>query len=146
MLGVYFYWKICITCRSRALEAGLESEFPNIKPGRKIRSGSALPSFLINDRRHKQRRLITPCLPPLFFENSPKGEKTIARVERSQKNLMRSQMEEIILLFKSMQDRIELFNEQTIHEDYKKIWRELIAMNDQQIQKLTRLMIAKCNR
>jgi len=102
--------------------------------------------FLINDRRHKQRRLITPCLPPLFFENSPKGEKTIARVERSQKNLMRSQMEEIILLFKSMQDRIELFNEQTIHEDYKKIWRELIAMNDQQIQKLTRLMIAKCNR
>ena len=55
-------------------------------------------------------------------------------------------MEEIILLFKSMQDRIELFNEQTIHEDYKKIWRELIAMNDQQIQKLTRLMIAKCNR
>ncbi len=96
--------------------------------------------LLKNERgRVRQQGKQNPCA----FK---KGGLKIIRVERSQKNQMRAQLEEIVETYRSIQERVEAFKRDTQHVEYKKLWLDLLYKNDQQIQSLSRFMVTKCNR
>lgn len=68
------------------------------------------------------------------------------RIDRPDKNRMRTNLEEILLLQKQLEKRIEDFLEVETVENYRIFWRELKNQYNQNIQNTYNYMVRKCNR
>lgn len=70
----------------------------------------------------------------------------IVKINRQQKNLMRTQIEEVLQLQKDIDKKIDTYASTTEPQEYQKFWHELKTKNQETIQKVSRYMVAKCNR
>lgn len=70
----------------------------------------------------------------------------IVKIDRKQKNIMRAQLEDVLQLQKDLVKKIETYATQTEPVEYQKFWNELRTSNQETIHKVSRYMIAKCNR
>lgn len=87
-----------------------------------------------------------PGLPPGIFL-SLEGEVTMVEPERrQQKNLMRSQLEEILRVHQQLDSRISDYQQQTEYPEYNRFWQEMKERNQENIQVVSRYMVMKCNR
>lgn len=68
------------------------------------------------------------------------------KVERRQKNIMRSRLEEILVIQKDLNEKAETYLADTEPEEYRRFWQELIDKNNENIQVLSGYMVRKCNR
>lgn len=68
------------------------------------------------------------------------------RIERKDKNLMRSHLEQVLQMQKDIDKSMELFQADTAVEEYKNFWGELRGINSQNMQTVSRYMVRKCNR
>lgn len=68
------------------------------------------------------------------------------RVSRQQKNLMRSQLEDILQVHQQIENRIEDYQQQTEYPEYNRFWNEIKQRNQENIQVVARYMVMKCNR
>lgn len=71
---------------------------------------------------------------------------TYVRIDRQQKNIMRSQLEQILEMQKQVESKIEDFHKETEVPEYQQFWQELKQEHTQTMQKLARFMVRKCNR
>ncbi len=68
------------------------------------------------------------------------------RIDRLQKNRMRSQLESVLDVHRQLETTIESYEGQTEVEEYRRFWNELREKNRENIQHLSRYMVTKCNR
>lgn len=68
------------------------------------------------------------------------------RIERRQKNIMRSQLEKVLEMQKEMERKIDDFHKETEVPEYQQFWQELKQNNTETMQRLSRFMVRKCNR
>lgn len=68
------------------------------------------------------------------------------RIDRPDKNRMRSNLEEILLLQKQLEQRIDNYLQTETVENYRIFWQELKNQYDQNIQNTYNYMVRKCNR
>lgn len=68
------------------------------------------------------------------------------RIERPDKNRMRKNLEDIQLLQKELEKRIEDFEQAETVEDYRIFWQTLKNQYRQTIQAVSNYMVRKCNR
>jgi len=68
------------------------------------------------------------------------------KITRQQKNQMRAQLEDILQVHKMLDSRIETYQQQTDHPEYRRFWEEMKQRNQQNIQVVARYMVMKCNR
>ncbi len=68
------------------------------------------------------------------------------KIERRQKNIMRSQLEKVLEMQKEVEREIDDFHKETEVPEYQQFWQELKQNNTQTMQKLARFMVRKCNR
>lgn len=68
------------------------------------------------------------------------------RIERPDKNRMRKNLEDIQLLQKELEKRIEDFEKAETVEDYRIFWQTLKNQYRQSIQAVSNYMVRKCNR
>ncbi len=68
------------------------------------------------------------------------------RVSRQQKNLMRSQLEDILQVQQQIENQIEAYQQQTEYPEYNRFWNEIKQRNQENIQVVARYMVMKCNR
>lgn len=68
------------------------------------------------------------------------------QVSRQQKNLMRSQLEEILRVHQQLDSRISDYQQQTEYPEYNRFWQEMKERNQENIQVVSRYMVMKCNR
>ncbi len=69
-----------------------------------------------------------------------------SKIDRPEKNRMRKNLEEIILMQKELKERIDNFLELESVEDYQQFWEELKNQQNQNIQRVSSYMARKCNR
>ncbi len=70
----------------------------------------------------------------------------IVKIDRKQKNIMRAQIEDVLQLQKDIGKKIEDYAATTEPPEYQKFWQDWQNRNQETIQKVSRYMIAKCNR
>jgi len=70
----------------------------------------------------------------------------ITRIDRKQKNQMRYHLEQILNIYKKLEEKIDDYVEKTEVEDYQNFWQELKVKNNENIRFVSRYMITKCNR
>ena len=68
------------------------------------------------------------------------------RIERKEKNLMRSQLETILAIQKDIGSKIDSFQEEVEAEEYLSFWKELKVKNNEDIKRVSTYMVRKCNR
>ncbi|NLG32125.1 MAG: hypothetical protein GX550_01235 [Syntrophomonadaceae bacterium] len=68
------------------------------------------------------------------------------RIERDQKNAMRSNLEKVLENQKSLGEKIDSYQQSTNVGEYREFWRELKNRNNETIHIVSRYMINKCNR
>ena len=68
------------------------------------------------------------------------------RVSRQQKNLMRSQLEDILQVQQQIENQIEAYQQQTEYPEFNRFWNEIKQRNQENIQVVARYMVMKCNR
>jgi uncharacterized protein VirK/YbjX len=68
------------------------------------------------------------------------------RIERQQKNIMRSQLEEILAIHRTLEKKIDLYRKESTHSEYSRFWNDLRANNNENIKTISRFMVLKCNR
>ena len=68
------------------------------------------------------------------------------RIPRPQKDLMRQKLETIIALQKEINQKIEVFRQETEIEEYQRFWTTLKTKNEENIQTVASYMVRKCNR
>lgn len=68
------------------------------------------------------------------------------RIERRQKNIMRSQLEKVLEMQKAIDQTIDDFHKETEVAEYQQFWQELKHNNTETMQRLSRFMVRKCNR
>ena len=68
------------------------------------------------------------------------------RINRPDKNRMRANLEEILLLQKQLEQRIDNFLQVETVETYQLFWQELKNLNNQNIKTISNYMVRKCNR
>lgn len=69
-----------------------------------------------------------------------------ARIDRPDKNRMRSNLEEVLLLQKQLEKRIDNYLEAETVENYRLFWQELKNQYNQNINSTYNYMVRKCNR
>jgi hypothetical protein len=69
-----------------------------------------------------------------------------ARIDRPDKNRMRGNLEEIILLQKQLEEQIDNFLQVETVENYRVFWQELKNQYKQNISDTYNYMLRKCNR
>ncbi len=69
-----------------------------------------------------------------------------ARIDRPDKNRMRGNLEEILLLQKQLEERVDNFLQAETVENYRIFWQELKKQYNQSIQNTYNYMVRKCNR
>ncbi len=70
----------------------------------------------------------------------------VVRIDRKQKNIMRSQLEKVLEMQKEIDHKIDSFREETEVPEYQQFWEELRTNNIETMQRLSRFMVRKCNR
>ncbi|MDD3271044.1 MAG: hypothetical protein WC109_09445 [Syntrophomonadaceae bacterium] len=70
----------------------------------------------------------------------------VVRIDRKQKNIMRSQLEKVLEMQKEIDHKIDDFREETEVPEYQQFWEELRTNNIETMQRLSRFMVRKCNR
>lgn len=68
------------------------------------------------------------------------------RVDRSDKNKMRAQLEEIAAIYRLAEEKMEGYERETRVAEYRRYWRELMSDHHQRLENLSRYMVIKCNR
>ncbi|MDD3023686.1 MAG: hypothetical protein PHE26_07300 [Syntrophomonadaceae bacterium] len=68
------------------------------------------------------------------------------RIERKDKNRMRSNLEQLLRAQQELDKNIALFQEESPVEEYKNFLKELRASNSENMQTVSRFMVRKCNR
>jgi ethanolamine utilization cobalamin adenosyltransferase len=68
------------------------------------------------------------------------------RIDRKQKNIMRSQLEKVLEMQKIIDRKIDDFHKETEVAEYQQFWQELKNSNTETMQRLSRFMVRKCNR
>ena len=69
-----------------------------------------------------------------------------ARIDRPDKNRMRGNLEEILLLQKQIEERVDNFLQAETVENYRIFWQELKKQYNQSISDTYNYMVRKCNR
>jgi hypothetical protein len=69
-----------------------------------------------------------------------------ARIDRPDKNRMRGNLEEILLLQKQLEERVDNFLQAETVENYRIFWQELKNQYNQNMSKTYNYMVRKCNR
>ena len=69
-----------------------------------------------------------------------------ARIDRPDKNRMRGNLEEILLLQKQFEERVDNFLQAETVENYRIFWQELKQQYNQSMQNTYNYMVRKCNR
>lgn len=69
-----------------------------------------------------------------------------SRIDRPDKNRMRSNLEEILLMQKQLEQRIDDYLQAETVENYRIFWQELKNHYHQSIQNTYNFMVRKCNR
>jgi hypothetical protein len=67
-------------------------------------------------------------------------------ISRSDKNRMRKNLDEILVLQKELEKRIAIFQKDELVEDYRLFWQELKNLYNQNTQTVSNYMVRKCNR
>jgi hypothetical protein len=70
----------------------------------------------------------------------------VIRIDRKQKNIMRSQLEKVLEMQKEIDHKIDSFRKETEVPEYQQFWEELRTTNIETMQRLSRFMVRKCNR
>ena len=70
----------------------------------------------------------------------------VIRIDRKQKNIMRSQLEKVLEMQKEIDHKIDNFRQETEVPEYQQFWEELRTNNIETMQRLSRFMVRKCNR
>jgi hypothetical protein len=70
----------------------------------------------------------------------------VVRIDRKQKNIMRSQLEKVLEMQKEIDHKIDDFRKETEVSEYQQFWEELRTTNIETMQRLSRFMVRKCNR
>ncbi len=70
----------------------------------------------------------------------------VVRIDRKQKNIMRSQLEKVLEMQKEIDHKIDNFRNETEVPEYQQFWEELRTNNIETMQRLSRFMVRKCNR
>ena len=70
----------------------------------------------------------------------------VLRIDRKQKNIMRSQLEKVLEMQKEIDHKIDNFRKETEVPEYQQFWEELRTNNIETMQRLSRFMVRKCNR
>lgn len=68
------------------------------------------------------------------------------KISRQDKNLMRKQLEDILSIHKTLDKKIDDYQQGSIIEEYQGFWQELGENNKDNIQRVSRYMLRKCNR
>ncbi|MDD2620354.1 MAG: hypothetical protein PHC92_06770 [Syntrophomonadaceae bacterium] len=68
------------------------------------------------------------------------------RIERKDKNRMRSNLEQLLRAQQELDKNIALFQEESPVEEYKSFLKELRASNSENMHTVSRFMVRKCNR
>ncbi len=68
------------------------------------------------------------------------------RIDRQQKNAMRAQLEEVLTIHHSLNQKIESYQKASTHSEYTRFWNELKQENGENIKKISKFMVLKCNR
>lgn len=68
------------------------------------------------------------------------------RIERRQKNIMRSQLEKVLEMQKEINHQIDNFHSESEVPEYQQFWDELKQNNTEIMTRLSRFMVRKCNR
>lgn len=68
------------------------------------------------------------------------------RIDRKDKNLMRSHLEQLLEMQKNLDKNISAFQTEIPVEEYKAFLGELKDINNQNMQVVSRYMVRKCNR
>ncbi len=71
---------------------------------------------------------------------------TRGKIDRQQKNIMRSQLEEILVVHQNLDKKIEAFREESASSEYRRFWNELKEQNSEKVKNISRFMVMKCNR
>ncbi len=70
----------------------------------------------------------------------------VVRIDRKQKNIMRSQLEKVLEMQKEIDHKIDNFRKDTEVPEYQQFWEELRTTNVETMQRQSRFMVRKCNR
>lgn len=70
----------------------------------------------------------------------------VVKIDRKQKNIMRSQLEKVLEMQKEIDHKIDNFRKETEVPEYQQFWEELRTGNIEAMQRLSRFMVRKCNR
>ena len=70
----------------------------------------------------------------------------VVRIDRKQKNIMRSQLEKVLEMQKEIDHKIDNFRKEIEVPEYQQFWEELRTNNIETMQRLSRFMVRKCNR
>lgn len=68
------------------------------------------------------------------------------RIDRVQKNLMRTRLEDVLAVHKDLEERIDTYLNDTEHEEYRQFWEQLAGGNRENIRVVSGFMVRKCNR
>ncbi|MGI5911291.1 MAG: hypothetical protein ACOX6E_01740 [Syntrophomonadaceae bacterium] len=68
------------------------------------------------------------------------------KIERTQKNIMRNQLEEVLKKHHEINEKIDDFNKTTEVPEYQQFWQELKRTNSETIKTISRFAVRKCNR
>ncbi|KUG05189.1 hypothetical protein ASZ90_017375 [hydrocarbon metagenome] len=71
---------------------------------------------------------------------------TRGRIDRQQKNIMRSQLEEVLTIHRNLDEKLAIFQQQSVNSEYRRFWNELKEQNSENVKTISRFMVLKCNR
>ena len=71
---------------------------------------------------------------------------TRGRIDRQQKNIMRSQLEEVLTIHRNLDEKLAVFQHQSANSEYRRFWNELKEQNSENVKTISRFMVLKCNR
>lgn len=68
------------------------------------------------------------------------------KIDRASKNLMRSQVEDVLKIQREIDKKIDIYREETGINEYVNFWDDLKLKNNDTIKTISRFMVLKCNR
>jgi len=68
------------------------------------------------------------------------------KINRQQKNAMRVQLEQVLKMQRKLDKEINTFQKDCEVDEYRNFWQEIKKQNKENILKVSRFMVRKCNR
>jgi len=93
-------------------------------------------------------RTMLGCLGRAFVAQEAMGVKAInkTRVDRTEKNRMRTNLEEVFQLQKELEKRLNDFLQVETVDNYRLFWQELKNQQTENLHTIYNYMVRKCNR